>query len=97
MSWDLRLRAPIAVLRGKPLVTLRDAATHITTLPARPNRNWPGRMLCMSCWRQRTMAVPSSSLGWEWVQVLYPKPPPVYHSVKKDPASRNARKLVRDR
>ncbi|WP_256365912.1 MULTISPECIES: hypothetical protein [unclassified Tardiphaga] len=34
MSWDLKFPAPIAVPRGKPLVTLRDAASYITTLPA---------------------------------------------------------------
>ncbi|WP_168202993.1 MULTISPECIES: hypothetical protein [unclassified Tardiphaga] len=30
------------------------------------------------------------------VQALYPKPEPIYHSIKKDPVWRNTRKLVRD-
>ena len=31
------------------------------------------------------------------VQALYPKPAPVYQSVKKDPVWRKARNLVRNR
>ena len=33
MSWDLEFNEPINLRRRKPLVTLRDAALYITSLP----------------------------------------------------------------
>ena len=33
MSWDQQFFDPIELPKGKPLVTLRDAATYITKLP----------------------------------------------------------------
>jgi hypothetical protein len=33
VSWDQRFNEPIPLPRGKPLVTLRDAALYITKLP----------------------------------------------------------------
>jgi hypothetical protein len=33
VSWDERFSDPIELPKGKPLVTLRDAATYITKLP----------------------------------------------------------------
>ena len=33
MSWDLKFYEPIPLPRRKPLVTLRDAAIYITSLP----------------------------------------------------------------
>ncbi|WP_407174531.1 hypothetical protein [Bradyrhizobium sp. STM 3562] len=33
MSWSIEFDDPIALAKGKPLRTLRDAAEHITALP----------------------------------------------------------------
>jgi hypothetical protein len=33
MFWDKRFSEPIPLPKGKPLITLRDAATYITKLP----------------------------------------------------------------
>ena len=97
MSWDLRFPAPIAVPRGKPLRTLRDAATHITTLPAATQQEPTWQTAAHVLLQVADHAGPIEFARLGMVQALYPKPVPVYHSVKKDPVWRNTRKLVRDR
>lgn len=97
MSWDLRFPAPIAVLRGKPLVTLRDAATHITTLPAATQQEQPWQNAVHVLLQAADHGGPVEFARLGMVQALYPKPAPVYHSAKKDHVWRNSYKLVRDR
>lgn len=46
MSWDLEFCDTIPLPRRKPLVTLRDAAVYITSLPDRDAGHWrPGGVL----------------------------------------------------
>jgi hypothetical protein len=75
MSWDLRFRAPIAVPRGMPLVTLRDAATHITNLPAETQQEqaWQNAVHVLLQAADYGGPVEFARLGM--VQALYPKPP----------------------
>lgn len=97
MSWDLKFPAPLAVPRGKPLVTLRDAATYMTTLPADVQLE----PACQSAVHVLLQAADHGGpIEFAWrgmVRALYPKPEPLYHSVGKDPVWRNSYKLVRDR
>ena len=97
MSWDLRFRAPIAVPRGKPLATLRDAATYITTLPAAKQQEpaWQNAVHVLLQAADHGGPIEFARLGM--VQALYPKREPVYHSPKNDPVWSNNYKLVRDR
>lgn len=94
MSWDIKFLAPIAVPRGKPLLTLRDAATYITTLPAANQQepDWQNAVHVLQQAADHGGQIQFARLGM--LQALFPKPGPSYHSVSKDPAWR---KLVRDR
>lgn len=97
MSWDLRFPAPIAVPRGRPLVTLRDAAVYITTLPVATQQDqvWQNAVHVLLQAADHGGPIEFARLGM--VQALYPKPAPIYHSVRKDPVWRNNCRLVRDR
>jgi hypothetical protein len=97
MSWDLKFPAPIAVPSGMPLATLRDAATYITTLPAATQQEpgWQNAVHVLLQAADHGGPIEFARLGL--VQALYPKPEPIYQSIKKDPVWRNSRKLVRDR
>jgi hypothetical protein len=97
MSWDIRFPALIAVPRGKPLVKLRDAATYITALPAKTQHEpaWQNAVHVLLQAADHGGPMEFARLGM--VQALYPKPAPVYHSIRKDPIWRNTRKLGMDR
>jgi hypothetical protein len=97
MSWDLKFPLPIAVPRGKPLATLRDAATYITTLPASTQQKpaWQNAVHVLLQSADHGGPIEFARLGL--AQALDPKPEPAYHSSKKDPVWRNNYKLVRDR
>jgi hypothetical protein len=97
MSWDPRFPAPIVAPGGKPLVTLRDAATYITALPAATQHEqaWQNAVHVLLQAADNGGPIEFARLGM--VQALYPKPAPVYQSVSRDIVWRNGYKLVRDR
>ena len=97
MSWDFRFTASISAPGSKPLATLRDAATFITALPAATQQEqaWQNAVHVLLQAAYHGGPVEFARLGM--VQALYPKPAPVYQSVKKDPVWRKARNLVRNR
>jgi hypothetical protein len=97
MSWDLRFPEPIPVPRGKPLVTLRDAGAYVASLPADQHDSpiWQPAIDCLLLAADKGGPIEFARLAMH--KALHPKPPPVYHSVKKDPVWRNNYKLVRDR
>lgn len=96
MSWDLKFPEPIAVPRGKPLVSLRDAGAYITALPAKTHAEsaWQTAMDCLLLAADK--GGPPEFARLAMVQALYPKPEPIYHSRSKDPKWRRP-KLARDR
>jgi hypothetical protein len=85
MSWDLKFPEPIAVPRGKPLVSLRDAGRYITALPAEIHAQhaWLTAMHVLIQTAGHGGPMEFARLGM--VQALYPKPEPIYHSRSKLP------------
>ena len=96
MSWDLRFPAPIHVDGRKPLATLRDAATHITTLPKATQQEprWQNAVHVLLQAADHGGPIEFARLGME--QALRPRVV-VYDTSRKNPVWRNTRKLVRDR
>jgi hypothetical protein len=97
MSWDLGFPEPIRVPGRLPLVTLRDAALYVTSLPknAQTEIRWQNATHILMQAADHGGPVEFARLGM--MQALFPKGEPVYHSAKRDPVWRNIRKLVRDR
>ncbi len=97
MSWDSKFPAPIAVPRGRPLVTLREAATYITALPMTEQQEpvWQNAVHMLLQAADYGGPVEFARLGM--VQALHPKGTPVYHAVDRDTKWRNNFKLARDR
>ena len=96
MSWDLRFPVPIHVDGRQPLATLRDAATHITTLSKamQLEPRWQAAVHVLLQAADHGGPIEFARLGME--QALRPRVP-VYDPSRKDPHWRNTRKLVRDR
>ncbi|WP_398482516.1 hypothetical protein [Tardiphaga sp.] len=95
-SWDQRLPEPISVAGQKPLVTLRDAATYITTLPKseQDEIRWQTAVHVLIQAADNGGPIEFARIGM--MQALNPRVP-VYDSSRKDPKWRNTRKLARDR
>ena len=82
MSLDIRFPFLIAARGGKPLATLRDAATHITTLPAATQQEpaWLSAVHVLLQAADYGGPIEFARLGI--FQAFYPKPTPLYHSAK---------------
>jgi hypothetical protein len=85
MSWDTPFPEPIPVPQGKPLVPLRDAGAHVTSLPLKVHdaRAWKTAMECLLLAADKGGPIEFARLAMH--KALHPKPPQVYHSVKRDP------------
>lgn len=84
MSWDLKFEEPIAVAGRKPLATLRDAATYITTLPkaAQQETRWQTAVHVHIQAADHGGPIEFARLGM--MQALNPREP-VYDMSRKDP------------
>jgi hypothetical protein len=97
MSWDEEFPEAIAVPGRLPLVTLRDAALYVTSLPkvAQNEPRWQKATHILMQAADHGGPVEFGRLGM--IQALFPKGEPVCHSASKYPIWRNNRKLARDR
>ncbi|MDO9443425.1 MAG: hypothetical protein Q7T73_21290 [Beijerinckiaceae bacterium] len=95
MSWDLEFPEPIAVPGRRPLATLRDAATYVTSLSSelQQETRWQTAVHVLIQAADHGGPVEFARLGM--MQALNPRVP-VYDSSRKDPKW-GKRKLARDR
>jgi hypothetical protein len=96
VSWDFKFPEPIKVLKGRALVTLRDAGGYITRLPKAQHDTtaWQTAMRCLMHAADNAAPIEFARMGM--MQALYPKGEPVYQPRSKEPKWRRP-KLVRDR
>jgi hypothetical protein len=86
MSWDLRFFRHDCGPAREAVVTLRDAATYITTIPA-ATQQWPAWQSAVHVLLQAAdQGGPIEFARLGMAQALYPKPAPVHHLVKKAPS-----------
>lgn len=96
MSWDAKFPEPIPVAGRRPLATLRDAATYVTTLPKsqQDEPRWQNAVHVLIQAADNGGPIEFARIGM--TQALNPREP-VYDTSRKDPKWRNTRKLARDR
>jgi hypothetical protein len=95
MSWDTKFSEPIPVAGRMPLITLRDAATYITTLSKadQAETRWQNAVHVLMQAADNGGPIEFARLGM--AQALHPREP-VYDTSRKDPHW-GRRKLARDR
>lgn len=95
MSWDSKFPEPIAIAGRRPLSTLRDAATYVTTLPKREQdeQRWQTAIHVLIEAADNGGPIEFARLGL--MQALHPREP-VYDTTRKNPKW-GKRKLARDR
>lgn len=97
MSWDLKFPKPIELPKGRPLATLRDAATYITKLPKAEHdaTPWQTAMFVLIQAADHHGPIDFARIGM--MQALHRHEEKVYDKSRKDPKWRNNYNLVRDR
>lgn len=96
-AWSTRFPEPITLPDGRQLRTLQDAGAYVTKLPKQKHDSLPWQNAMHVLIQAADYGGPVALARLGMMQALFPKGPPVYQPVDKDPKWRNSRKLTRDR